>query len=84
MNSWIKLSAAAGVACLGLALANAPASAQERKTACSKIMDICMKRAGSGHAAICEDMYSTAKRTGAWPATQEPDGTKHAPVPCTP
>jgi hypothetical protein len=83
MNGWTRFAAVTGVACMALAV-GAPAGAQERKTACSKIMDMCMKRAGSGHAAICEDMYSTARKTGAWPATQEPDGTKHAPVPRTP
>lgn len=71
---------------LAVTLAGAfPAAAQQgRKVACSKIMDMCMKRAGNGHAAICEDMYSQARNTGAWPPTQEPDGTKHAAVPCTP
>jgi hypothetical protein len=78
-----------GIAALILAsalvtTATAPAFAQTRKTACSKIFDMCMKRAGDGHAAICEDMYESAKRTGAWQATQEPDGTRHPPVPCTP
>ena len=61
----------------------APAAAQHRKTACSKIMELCMKRAGDGHAAICEDMYSQARRTGEWPPTQEPNGQKHDAVPCT-
>ena len=61
------------------------AGAQARKpVACSKIMDMCMKRAGDGHAAICEDMYSQAKNTRLWPATVEPDGSKHDPVPCSP
>ena len=70
-------------AALAVALV-APAAAQQRKTACAKIMDICMKRAGDGHAGICQDMYDQAKRTGEWPATQEPDGTTHAAVPCAP
>jgi hypothetical protein len=60
------------------------ASAQTKKPiACSKIMDLCMKRAGNGHAGVCEDMYSQARNTGVWPATAEEDGTAHAPVPCT-
>ena len=75
---------AAGLAMLA-GLAAVSAIAQEaRKTACAKIMDICMKRAGDGHAAICEEMYAEAKRTGVWQATAEPDGTRHPPVPCTP
>jgi hypothetical protein len=69
---------------VGTALAGAPALAQGKKTTCAKIMDICMKRAGDGHAAICEEMYENARRTGEWQATVEPDGTKHPPVPCTP
>ena len=56
--------------------AESPALAQQsHKTACSKIMDMCMKRAGDGHAGVCEDMYSQARNTGVWPATAEPDGT---------
>jgi len=69
---------------LGFAWAG-PAAAQARKpVACSKIMDLCMKRAGDGHAGICEDMYSQARNTREWPATIEPDGTRHEPVPCIP
>ena len=34
------------------------------------------------HAAICEDMYKMALSQGQWQATEEPDGTKHAAVPC--
>lgn len=62
----------------------APTQAAAGKTSCEKIFKICMKRAGSGHAAICEDLYSQAKRTGVWPATEDEHGKKYAPVPCIP
>lgn len=67
-------------------LAPTAAGAQEgrKKVSCDSIMALCMKRAGDGHAGICEDMLSQARNTGRWPATQEPDGKKHPPVPCTP
>ena len=76
---------AAALALLLMVAGGAPAAyAQAKKpVACSKIMDICMKRAGSGHAGVCEDMYSQARNTGVWPATAEEDGTTHAPVPCS-
>lgn len=78
------LSVSAAFLVLGALAAGPAAAQQQRKVACSKIMDMCMKRAGNGHAAICEDMYSQARNTGVWPSTQEPDGTKHDAVPCTP
>ena len=76
----------ASVVFMAGALVTPPAGAQDgkRPIKCSSIMDICMKRAGDGHAGICDDMYSVAKNTGHWQATEEPDGTKHGPVPCTP
>ena len=49
---------------------------------CQKIYDICMKRAGSGHAAICQDMFDQAKRTGLWPAAQDERGVQHDATPC--
>ncbi|MDE2578815.1 MAG: hypothetical protein KGL46_08435 [Hyphomicrobiales bacterium] len=57
-------------------------SAHERRPACASIMRICMKRAGAGHANICEDMFSQAKNSGVWPATQDEEGRHHAAVPC--
>ncbi|MDE2362611.1 MAG: hypothetical protein KGM42_08025 [Hyphomicrobiales bacterium] len=80
-----RLSLAAFAAALALGFAWAPAAyAQKKRVACSKIMSTCMARAGDGHAAICEDMYARAKIQGYWQATEEPDGTKHAAIPCTP
>ena len=79
-----RLIAAALGALLTVGCVAPSASAQTRKpVACSKIMDMCMKRAGNGHAGVCEDMYSQARNTGVWPATAEDDGTTHAPVPCS-
>ena len=77
--------ATAAAAILFAASGSGPAQSQQsRKPAvCSKIMDICMRRAGDGHAGVCEDMYSQARNTGVWPATVEPDGTTHPPIPCT-
>lgn len=85
MSARPLVTATAAAAILFAASAAGPAQAQQvrKPVACSKIMDICMRRAGDGHAGVCEDMYSQARNTGVWPATAEPDGTQHAPVPCT-
>ncbi len=82
----MKLVAAALAGALFFSGFASPAGAQEarKKVSCDSIMALCMKRAGDGHAGICEDMLSQARNTGRWPATQEPDGKKHPPVPCTP
>lgn len=69
--------------CALVTAASAPAEAAG-KTTCKQIFDICMKRAGSGHAAICEDMYAQARRNGQWQATEDEQGHKYPPVPCTP
>lgn len=68
-----------------IALAGGATAQEARKApACASIMAICMKRAGAGHAGICEDMYRQARNTGQWPATEEPNGRKHPATPCTP
>ncbi|MFV0281775.1 MAG: hypothetical protein ACK5JM_13580 [Rhodoblastus sp.] len=61
------------------------ADAQTRKPgSCKAIYNICMKRAGAGHAAICEDMYRSARANGEWQETIDENGVKRPPVPCTP
>ncbi len=53
---------ALSVFALAIFAAGGVAQAQERKKpTCQSIMNICMKRAGSGHAGICEDMFAQAK-----------------------
>lgn len=70
---------------LGLFAASGAAQAQEKKKpSCQSIFNICMKRAGSGHAAICEDMFRSAKANGQWQATVDEQGVHRPPVPCTP
>jgi len=65
--------------------AGGAAQAQEkRKPSCQSIFNICMKRAGSGHAAICEDMFANAKANREWQATVDEQGVHRPPVPCTP
>ena len=58
-----------------------PSLAQRKQTKCSSILAVCLQRA-AGQAAICEDMFQRAVIQGQWQATEEPDGTKHAAVPC--
>ena len=84
MKRGLSMATIAGMMILTAAAGSPAFAKQEQKIACSKIMDMCMKRAGDGAAGICEDMYSQAKNTGEWPATAEPDGTAHPPTPCTP
>ena len=61
------------------------AQAQEKKKpSCQSIMNICMKRAGSGHAAVCEDMFANAKAKGQWQETVDEQGVRRAAVPCNP
>ncbi len=65
--------------------AGGAAQAQEKKKpSCQSIFNICMKRAGSGHAAICQDMFAMAKSKGEWQETQDENGVRYAAVPCTP
>ena len=72
--------AVVGTAIVGSAT---PALAQQKKTTCASILAICLKRAGDGHAGICEDMHSQAVNSGTWPPTQDEQGKKYAAVPCT-
>ncbi|HMN74382.1 MAG TPA: hypothetical protein PKA55_21165 [Rhodoblastus sp.] len=70
---------------LALSVAGGAAQAQEKKKpSCQSIFNICMKRAGSGHAAICQDMFASAKANGEWQATVDEQGVHRPPVPCTP
>ncbi len=73
------------VLALAASLAGGVAQAQERKRpTCQSIFNICMKRAGDGHAAICQDMYASAKANGQWQETVDEQGVRRPPVPCTP
>ncbi|MFO1136642.1 MAG: hypothetical protein U1E30_15805 [Rhodoblastus sp.] len=73
------------VLALAAFMAGGVAQAQERKRpTCQSIFNICMKRAGSGHAAICEEMFAQAKANHEWQATVDENGVHRGPVPCTP
>ena len=73
------------VLALAVFMAGGVAQAQEKKKpTCQSIFNICMKRAGDGHAAICQDMYAAAKANHQWQATVDEQGVHRAPVPCTP
>ena len=73
------------VLALAAFMAGGVAQAQERKRpTCQSIMNICMKRAGSGHAGVCEDMFAQAKANHQWPETEDEQGVRRPPVPCTP
>jgi len=81
----MKLSRSLMVLALAALAGGGVAQAQERKKpSCQSIMNICMKRAGSGHAAICEDMFANAKAKGEWQETVDEQGVRRPPVPCTP
>ena len=70
---------------LAIFAASGVAQAQEKKKpSCRSIFNICMKRAGSGHAAICEDMFAMARSKGEWQETQDENGVRYPKVPCTP
>ncbi|MFT4096266.1 MAG: hypothetical protein QM651_04040 [Rhodoblastus sp.] len=70
---------------LALTMTASAAQAQEKKKpSCQSIFNICMKRAGDGHAAICQDMYASAKSNGQWQETVDEQGVRRPPVPCTP
>ncbi len=73
----ITIAAAAAV----LVSSAVPSLAQRKPTKCSSILAVCLQRA-PGQAGICDDMYQRAVIQGQWQATEEPDGTKHAAVPC--
>ena len=78
-------SAASAVALLAPQAAGVQtAHAQERKPACAALFAICMKRAGAGHAGVCEDMHAQARNSGVWPAAQDLDGKPYPPTPCRP
>ena len=74
------------VAILAFLMSGGLAVAQEARkpVSCDSIMALCMKRAGDGHAGICQDMLQQARNSGRWPATEEPNGKKHSAVPCAP
>ncbi|MCB1543566.1 MAG: hypothetical protein H6872_11100 [Methylobacteriaceae bacterium] len=73
------------VLAFALLAASGVAQAQEKKKpSCRSIFNICMKRAGSGHAAICEDMYAMARSKGEWQETQDENGVRYPAMPCTP
>jgi hypothetical protein len=80
--SFSRLMMSVAVLAPVLAVATSPAAAAGRTAKCSSILAICLQRA-EGHASICEDMYRSALANNQWQATEEPDGTKHPPVPCT-
>ncbi len=81
----MKLSRSLVILAFTILTASGAAQAQDRKKpSCQSIFNICMKRAGSGHAAICQDMFATAKANAEWQETVDEKGVRRPPVPCTP